>query len=151
MSANHAASQKAISRNKRAVFLPKLFRQKTPLITQRHMFFLFLFTFCDKLYLFSLLRFGAYHCPVGERIRTGTMRPDFWRATQLFSVRFASPSKIEYVGRYLIRIPNRPVLWARSAAGSASHSHCGGREFESPRVHQMDIGRTSIFSKAVSP
>ena len=28
-------------------------------------------------------------------------------------------------------------IWACSAAGSASHSHCGGRRFESDQVHQM--------------
>ena len=28
-------------------------------------------------------------------------------------------------------------IWARSAAGSALHSHCRGREFESPRVHHV--------------
>ena len=27
--------------------------------------------------------------------------------------------------------------WACSAAGSALHSHCRGREFESPQVHQI--------------
>ena len=31
-------------------------------------------------------------------------------------------------------IPNRE--WACSAVGSASHSHCGGRGFESLQVHQ---------------
>ena len=28
--------------------------------------------------------------------------------------------------------------WACSAAGSAPHSHCGGREFESLQVHQIE-------------
>ena len=33
--------------------------------------------------------------------------------------------------------------WACSAAGSALHSHCRGREFESPQVHQ----KTAIFAR----
>ena len=32
------------------------------------------------------------------------------------------------------------VIWACSAVGSAPHSHCGGREFESPQVHQQKGG-----------
>lgn len=28
------------------------------------------------------------------------------------------------------------ISWGISAAGSASHSHCGGRGFESPMLHQ---------------
>ena len=41
-------------------------------------------------------------------------------------------------------------IWACSSAGRAFGSHPRGREFESLQVHQMDIGRTHTFSKAVS-
>ena len=36
-------------------------------------------------------------------------------------------------------------VWACSAAGSAPHSHCGGREFESPQVHQIKAARQGGF------
>ena len=38
------------------------------------------------------------------------------------------------------------VAWACSAAGSALHSHCRGRRFESDQVHQKDKIRTSSQS-----
>lgn len=39
------------------------------------------------------------------------------------------------VGRYNF------ITWACSAAGSASHSHCGGRRFESDQVHLYHLER----------
>ncbi len=35
-------------------------------------------------------------------------------------------------------------IWARSAAGSALHSHCRGREFESPRVHHRRVDKKDV-------
>ena len=40
-------------------------------------------------------------------------------------------------------------MWACSAVGSASHSHCGGREFESPQVHQVSPVRKYISIRDV--
>ena len=43
------------------------------------------------------------------------------------------------------------IPWACSAVGSAFGSHPRGRGFESLQVHQLDIGRTPIISKAALP
>ena len=41
-------------------------------------------------------------------------------------------------------------IWARSAAGSALHSHCRGREFESPRVHHVGA-RSALLRRLFMP
>ena len=51
----------------------------------------------------------------------------------------------------VITQPLQLYIRACSSAGRAFGSHPRGRGFESLQVHQMDIGRTSIISKAVSP
>ena len=43
-----------------------------------------------------------------------------------------------------LRVEYPTLAWARSADGSAPHSHCGGREFEPPRVHQVSPVRKYI-------
>ena len=51
----------------------------------------------------------------------------------------------------VITQPQQLHIWACSSAGRAFGSHPRGRGFESLQVHQMDIGRTPTFLKAVSP
>ena len=42
-------------------------------------------------------------------------------------------------------------LWGFSSVGRALRSHRRGQGFESPKLHQMDIARTPIISKAALP
>ena len=48
------------------------------------------------------------------------------------------PFKIEYLKNpfFITFSIEKWSIWACSAVGSASHSHCGGRRFESDQVHQ---------------
>ena len=47
------------------------------------------------------------------------------------------PLKIEYLKNpfFITFLIEKWSTWACSAVGSASHSHCGGRRFESDQVH----------------
>ena len=59
-------------------------------------------------------------------------------------ISLAFPENRAIIGKHLI--------WACSAVGSAPHSHCGGRRFESDQVHQKErhaAGRVFLFG--VSP
>ena len=45
-----------------------------------------------------------------------------------------------WAGPYIARPPNRPPERARSSAGRAPRSQCGGQGFDPPRVHQALCG-----------
>ena len=63
------------------------------------------------------------------------------------------PLKIEYFRnpKFATFFARKVPIWARSSAGRALRSHRRGRGFDPLRVHQMDIGRTPIVSKAALP
>ena len=54
------------------------------------------------------------------------------------ALRSTGPAKIASCTIPFSEIVQNKQIWACSAVGSAPHSHCGGRRFESDQVHQEE-------------
>ena len=53
-----------------------------------------------------------------------------------------NPAVSSIIGRHGRSGAIQERIWGRSSAGRASRSQCEGREFDPPRLHQIDIGHT---------
>ena len=60
-----------------------------------------------------------------------------------FPLRFSKIEKPENL-LFVAKIPQKAAIWACSAVGSALHSHCRGRRFESDQVHHFEKNHRQI-------
>ena len=60
-----------------------------------------------------------------------------------FPLRSSKIEKLENL-LFVAKIPQKAAMWACSAVGSALHSHCRGRRFESDQVHHFEKNHRQI-------